>query len=344
MQSVVSFGEILLRLKTPGHERFFQSNALEATFGGSEANVVSALSLFGQSASFVTAVPDNAVGDAVVSELKKYNVDTSSVKRKQGRLGIYFLETGAYQRPSNIIYDRADSCVARTSPSDYNWSDIFKGARWFHLSGITPAISENAGAVCIEALKAAKEAGLVVSLDVNYRRKLWNDGRSASAVIKELMNYVDVLIANEEHIRLCLDITVPGCDTSREGLPDDYFRKLSENVKDAYPNVSVVALTRRRTYTSDINDFSAVLYDSVGNFFVSRKYHLENIVDRVGAGDAFSAGLIYGLLNYSDGKDALDFAAAAACLKHTIPGDVAILSREEVERLVKCGDSNRIQR
>lgn len=344
MQSVVSFGEILLRLKTPGHERFFQSNTLEATFGGSEANVVSALAQFGQSASFVTAVPDNAVGEAVVSELRKYNVNTAFIKRKPGRLGIYFLETGAYQRPSNIIYDRSGSCVACTSPSDYNWSDIFKGAGWFHLSGIMPAISENVGDICIEALKAAKNAGLVVSLDVNYRRKLWDDGRNASAAMKEMMKYVDVLIANEEHIRLCLDITVPGYDTSKEGLPDEYFGNLSKNVKNAYPGVSVVALTRRRTYTSDINDFSAVLYDDGGNFFVSRKYHLENIVDRVGGGDAFSAGLIYGLLNYSDGKDALDFAAAAACLKHTIPGDVAILSREEVERLVKCGDSNRLQR
>jgi 2-dehydro-3-deoxygluconokinase len=344
MQSVVSFGEILLRLKTPGHERFFQSNMLESTFGGSEANVISALAQFGQKVSFVTVVPDNAVGDAVVSELRKYNVNTAYIKRRPGRLGIYFLETGSYQRPSNVIYDRKDSCVAHASSGEYNWPDIFKGAGWFHISGIMPAISEDVCDTCIEALKAAKDAGLVVSLDINYRRKLWNDDRKAASVMKEMMKYVDVLIANEEHIRFCLDITVPGYDTSQEGLPDEYFKKLSENVKNTYPSVSVVALTRRRTYTSDTNDFSAVLYNDGGGFFVSRKYHLENIVDRVGGGDAFSAGLIYGLLNYSDKKEALEFAAAAACLKHTIPGDIAILSKEEVEQLVKSSSSNRIQR
>ena len=344
MKDVVMFGEILLRLKTPGHERFFQSNKLEATFGGSEANVAAALSMFGQNTTFVTVVPDNAVGDAVVSELKKYNVNTRFIERKAGRLGIYFMETGAGQRPSDIIYDRKNSCIALATQSDFNWPMIFKNSDWFHISGITPAISKNACDVTIAALKEARKAGLTVSMDINYRRKLWTYGEKASDVFKEMMNYVDVLIANEEHIRLCLDITVPGIDTSKEGLPDDYFQKLSENVKKVYPGVSSVVLTRRRSYTTDINDFSAVLYDDSGSFFVSRKYHMENIVDRVGGGDAFSAGLIYGLLNYTDKKDALEYATATACLKHTIPGDIAILRRAEVEELVKTGGSGRVQR
>jgi 2-dehydro-3-deoxygluconokinase len=343
MQGVVSFGEILLRLKTPDHERFFQSTTLEAAFGGSEANVASILAQFGQESAFVTAVPDNAVGDAVIAELRKYNVNTSFVKRRPGRLGIYFLETGSYQRPSHIIYDRTGSCIACASSSDFNWSEIFQGTRWFHVSGIMPAVSENTREICINALKAAKNAGLIVSLDLNYRRKLWDD-RIASSRIKEMMQYIDVLIANEEHIRRCLDISVAGYDTPQEELPDEYFGTLSRNIEEAYSSVSVVALTRERAYTSDINDFSAVLYDDAGDFYISRKYHLENIVDRAGGEDAFSAGLIYGFLNYTDKRRTLDFAAATACLKHTIPGDVPFLSKEEVELLVENNCPGRLQR
>jgi 2-dehydro-3-deoxygluconokinase len=343
MQGVVSFGEILLRLKTPGHERFFQSSTFEAAFGGSEANVASILAQFGQKSAFVTAVPDNAVGDAVVSELRKYNVNTSFVKRRPGRLGIYFLETGAYQRPSNIIYDRTGSCIACAVPSDFDWSEIFQGSRWFHISGIIPAVSESTRKICINALKAAKKAGLIVSLDISYRRKLWDD-RIASSRIKEMMQYVDVLVANEGHVRRCLGISAAGYDMPHDELPDEYFRALSKNIEESYSSVSVVALTRKRTYTSDCSDYSAVLYDDAGDFFISRKYHLENIVDSAGGEDAFSAGLIYGFLNYTDKRKTLDFAAATACLKHTIPGDVPFLSKEEVELLAANTCSGRLCR
>jgi 2-dehydro-3-deoxygluconokinase len=344
MKRVMAFGEILLRLKPQNHERFFQSKDMECTFGGSEANVVAALSGFGQPGGFVTAVPDNAIGSAVISELRKYNVDTSSIIKTNGRLGIYFLETGAGQRPSNVIYDREESCIAQTDNSAYDWKHAFADAGWFHISGITPALSETAYKAVMASLKAAKEAGLTVSLDINLRRKLWKYGRTAEDVIKEMMPYVDILISNEEHIRLCLGISVPGYDTSIEGLPDEYFEKLSEKVKQAYPGLSAVTLTRRRTYTSDSNDFSASLYDAENTFSISRTYHIENIVDRIGGGDAFSAGLIYGLLHYGESKDALEFAAATACLKHTIPGDIALLSKKEVEQLVQSSDSSRFLR
>ncbi len=344
MNKIVSFGEILLRLKAPGFERLFQSASLEATFGGSEANVAALLSEFGEKASFVTIVPDNAVGEAVCADLRKYGVETKDIVRKNGRLGIYFLEAGACQRPSTVVYDRADSCISNAESEDFNWEKIFEGAELFHVSGITPALSEKARRVTIEGMKAAKKAGLSVSMDINYRSKLWNYGVNASDVIKEMVNYVDYLISNEEHIRICLGITVPGYDVTKEGLPDDYFVSLCDKVSAVYPQLKAITLTKRRTYSSDNNDFSAVLYDVEKKmFFVSTKYHIENIVDRVGAGDSFSGGLIYGFLNFDDKKQALEFATATACLKHTIPGDVAVLRKSEVEQLMKNG-SGRIQR
>ena len=345
MKNVVAFGEVLLRLKAAGHERLFQTQDMEATFGGSEANVAAVLSQLGQSTSFVTEVPSNPVGQAVVTDIRKYGIDTKFIVHKEGRLGIYFLEVGAGQRPSNVIYDRDNSCIANAELSDFDWNSVFNDSGWFHVSGITPAISAKAKDVTLDGMKRAKDAGLTVSMDINYRSKLWKYGADAKEVLQEMVRNTDVLIANEEHIRKCLCVTVDGYDVTSEDLPDEYFIKLCKATKEKFPGLKTISLTRRRTYSSDINDFSAMLYDCTDEkFYVSRKYHLENIVDRVGAGDAFSGGLIYGLLNCSSGKDALEFATATGCLKHTIPGDVAILTKSDVENLMNSDGSGRIVR
>ena len=270
MKKIVTLGELLLRLSAPGHERFFQSPNFEATFSGSEANIACELAQLGNRASYVTAVPDNAIGEAALSEVRKYDVDLSTVIRKDGRIGIYFLETGAYRRPSNVVYDRENSCIAKALPSDFDWEAVFADASWFHISGITPAVSENAYRTTIEAIAQAKKRNITVSFDINYRAKLWRYGRRAEDAVKEIVKSADILITNEGHIRFCLGITVPGYDTSREGLPDEYFEKISIAVKREYPNIHTVALTRRRTYTSDVNDFSALLHDKNGTFFVSK--------------------------------------------------------------------------
>ena len=344
MKKIVTLGELLLRLSAPGHERFFQSPNFEATFSGSEANIACELAQLGNRASYVTAVPDNAIGEAALAEVRKYDVDLSSVIRKNGRIGIYFLETGAYRRPSNVVYDRQNSCIAGALPSDFNWETVFADASWFHISGITPAVSENAYRTTIEAISQAKKRNITVSFDINYRAKLWRYGRRAEDAVKEIVKSTDVLITNEGHIRFCLGITVPGYDTTKEGLADEYFKKISLAVKREYPNVHTVALTRRRTYTSDVNDFSALLHDRNGTFFVSKKYHIENIVDRVGGGDAFAAGLIHGFHHFKDTQYALDFATAAASFKHTIPGDIAIFRKGELESLVEGDTTGSIQR
>ena len=234
MKKIVTLGELLLRLSAPGHERFFQSPNFEATFSGSEANIACELAQLENRASYVTAVPDNAIGEAALSEVRKYDVDLSTVIRKDGRIGIYFLETGAYRRPSNVVYDRENSCIAEALPSDFDWEAVFADASWFHISGITPAVSENAYRTTIEAIAQAKKRNITVSFDINYRAKLWRYGRRAEDAVKEIVKSADVLITNEGHIRFCLGITVPGYDTSKEGLPDEYFEKISLAVKREY--------------------------------------------------------------------------------------------------------------
>ncbi len=344
MNRVVAFGEILLRLKSIGHERLFQTQNMEATFGGSEANVAAVLSELGQETSFVTEVPDNALGDAAITDLRKFGICTQDVVKKNGRLGIYFLEAGAGQRASKVIYDRENSCIANADVLDFDWDKIFADSAWFHVSGITPAISEKAKNVTLQGMKAAKEKGLMVSMDINYRAKLWQYGADPKSVLQEMVSTSNILIANEEHVRKFLDINVPGFDVSKEGLPDEYFVSMCELLKKKFPDLKCIALTKRRTYSSDTNDFSAVLYDADKRvFYVSKKYHIENIVDRVGGGDAFTGGLIYGLLNCGNSKSALEFATATGCLKHTIPGDIAILNKADVEALIKS-DGARIQR
>jgi 2-dehydro-3-deoxygluconokinase len=338
----VTFGEIMLRLKSPENERLFQSPALEATFGGGEANVAISLANYGIDTAFVTALPENAIGDSCVRELRKWGVDTSKIVRGIGRMGIYFLETGANQRPSNVVYDREGSALALAAPGDIDWDGTFEGADWFHITGITPAISASAKELSFEAVKAANEKGITVSCDFNFRKKLWKYGESAVDVMTELVEYCDYGIANEEDCQKSLGIDT---DVSVESgrLDIDKYKALGDRVLELFPNLKAIAITLRESVSADINVWGACLNDGK-RFYVSKKYEIRDIVDRVGGGDSFAAGLIYGLNNYEDIKEALEFAAAASCLKHSIPGDFNRVSVSEVEKL-KGGDaSGRVQR
>ena len=341
---VVTFGEIMLRLKSPGYERFFQSPVLEATFGGGEANVAVSLANYGMDARFVTVLPDNAVGDSCVRELRGFGVDTSAIVRKPGRMGIYFLETGAVQRPSKVIYDRAGSAIAEAKVSDIDWEKAFEGAEWFHITGITPAVSASAAELSLAAVKAAKKMGLHVSCDLNYRKNLWKYGKTADQVMTELVQYVDTIIANEEDFQKSLLLKAESQSAVETGeLNVEQYKAIASLAMQKYPNVKRVAITLRESKSANHNDWSACLYNGK-DFFLSRKYAITDIVDRVGGGDSFGAGLIYGLNNYDDEKTGLEFAVAASCLKHTISGDFNRVSVSEVEGLMKGSGSGRVQR
>lgn len=342
---IVTFGEIMLRLKSPGLERLFQSPRLEATFGGGEANVAVSLANYGLDSAFVTALTDNAIGDACLRELRGFGVDVSDVVRVPGRMGIYFLETGAVQRPSKVIYDRAESCIARAQAGDIDWARALAGASWFHVTGITPAISASAAQLSLQAVQTAKELGLHVSCDLNYRKNLWKYGQRADEVMGELTRFVDTVIANEEDVQKALGIAVPGSGEVEDGALDaQRYRALAEAVMARYPNVQRVAITLRESKSASHNDWSACLLSARG-FFVSRKYAITHIVDRVGGGDSFAGGLIYGLNAYDgDEERALAFAVAASCLKHTIEGDYNRVTAQEVESLMSGSGSGRVQR
>ena len=341
-QKYVSFGEIMLRLKPLNFERFFQSPVLEATFGGGEANVAVSLANFGLDSSYVTVLPSNDIGNACIGELRRFGVDTSQVVRSSGRMGIYFLENGANQRPSKVIYDRANSAIAVAKPGDIDWKKAFEGASWFHVTGITPAISASAADLSIESVKAAKEMGLTVSCDFNYRANLWKYGKSSIEVMSELVKYVDVGIANEEDCQKSLGIKVDVAVEKGE-LNVDQYEKLTNKVLEQFPQMKIIAITLRESKSADQNGWSACLNDR-SNFYLSRKYEISDIVDRVGGGDSFSAGLIYGLNKYENKLDALNFAVAASCLKHSISGDFNRVSVSEVEKLMGGDSSGRVQR
>lgn len=344
MHRIVTFGEIMLRLKSPLNERFFQSPSLEATFGGGEANVAVSLALLGESAAFATALPDNPIGEAALREVRRYGVDVSAIKRTKGRLGIYFLETGANQRPSNVVYDREGSCISAAKPGDFDWAAVLKGADWFHITGITPALSQSAADAAVEAVKAANAAGARVSIDLNYRKKLWNYGKKAPEVMRALASHADVIVANEEDVQMCLGIAASGVDVTKGHLGTASYKALAEAVKKEFPNVKIVAITLRESRSADRNGWSGVLHGTAG-FHVSRSYDIDDIVDRVGGGDSFSAGLIFGLLNYPDDEaKALEFAVAASALKHAIPGDFNLSTKAEIETLLKGDGSGRVQR
>ncbi len=344
MAKVVTFGEIMLRLKSPAYERFFQSPSLEATFGGGEANVSVSLANYGLDTTFVTVLPDNDIGNACIRELRGFGVDTSKIVRTNGRMGIYFLETGAVQRPSKVIYDRAGSAIAEAKPGDIDWKAAFGGADWFHLTGITPAISQGAADLSLEAVKAAKELGVHVSCDLNYRKNLWKYGKRADEVMRELVKYVDTVIANEEDVQKALCISAESAAAVDEGEIDvELYKAIAGKVMAEYPNVKRVAITLRESKSANHNDWHACLYNGK-DFFLSRKYAITDIVDRVGGGDSFGGGLIYGLLTYQDEKKALEFAVAASCLKHTIIGDYNRVSVKEVESLMNGSGTGRVQR
>ena len=342
MKKIVTFGEMMLRLKSPGHEKLFQSPKLEATFGGGEANVAVSLANYGMNASFVTVLPTNSIGDSCLMELRKFGVDTSHIVRKEGRMGVYFLETGANQRPSNVIYDREHSALAYAKPNDIEWDNVLDDAGWLHVTGITPAISENASELAMTAVRKAKEKGITVSCDFNYRAKLWKYGKTATEVMSELVKYCDIGIANEEDCQKSLGISAE-VDVESGELNTDKYRELGNKVLAAFPNLKAIAITLRESRSADNNGWSACLNDGK-NFYHSSKYDICNIVDRVGGGDSFAAGLIYGLNAYDDQKDALEFAVAASCLKHSVPGDFNRVSLSDVKKLMNGDASGRVQR
>jgi 2-dehydro-3-deoxygluconokinase len=342
MSTIVTLGEIMLRLKAPGHERLFQSPSLEATFGGGEANVASALALLGADVAFVSALPDNPLGQAARDSLRGRGVDTSRIIRQGKRLGTYFLETGANQRPSKVVYDREHSSISEARPEDFDWDQVFAGAGWFHITGITPAISRHGADLSMRALREAGARGFSVSCDLNFRKKLWNYGESSTEIMHEMMEYIDVAIANEEDIQLSLGIE-SGADVSRADLGTERYRELSERVLDKFPRCRKVAITMRESHSADYNSWSAVM-NTREDFITSQKYEIKDIVDRVGGGDSFAAGLIFGLSELENDREALRFAVATSCLKHSIPGDVALITRGEVESLLAGDGSGRVQR
>jgi len=340
---VVTLGETMLRLAPPGFERFLQSPRFVATFGGGEANVAVAVAGFGNPARYVTVLPfNNPIADALAGELRRFGVDTSQIVFGKGRMGVYFVEKGANQRPSKVFYDRENSAISLAKPGDIEWTTAFQDAAWFHITGITPALSQAAANLAMESLRVARDNGLTVSCDLNYRKNLWKYGRTAQEVMQGLFRLVDVGIANEEDCQAALGIhTDANINSGR--LETDQYRILAEKVLSAYPNLKMLAITLRESKSASHNGWSACLHDR-NTFLLSRHYEITNIVDRVGAGDCFAAGLIFGLLNLTSHQDALEFATAASCLKHSIEGDFCRLGRDEVEQLIRSGGSGRVER
>jgi len=341
--TTVTFGEIMLRLAPPGLERFLQSPRLAATFGGGEANVAVALATFGMPARYVTLLPPkHPIADACVAELRRFGVDTTQIVRAPGRMPVYYVETGANQRPSKVVYDRDHSPVALAQPGAVNWDAALAGGGWFHITGITPAISASAADLALEGVRRARELGLTVSCDLNYRKNLWKWGQPASVVMRELVRLVDVAIANEEDCQMALGIQA-AVDVDSGKLERASYAALTGKVLDEFPNLKMIAVTLRESRSASHNGWSACLHDRQ-TFLVSRHYEITHIVDRVGGGDAFAGGLIYGLQTLGGAPEALEFAVAASCLKHSIPGDFNRFSVEEVQQLLKGGGSGRVER
>ena len=341
-KSVVTFGEIMLRLAPPGFERFLQSPQFVATFGGGEANVAVSLAGFGAPARYVTVLPSNPIAEACVAQLRGFGVDASKIVRGKGRMGIYFLEAGANQRPSKVVYDREASAISQAKPGMIDWDDVFQDAGWFHVTGITPAISQGAADLSLEAAAKARDKGLTVSCDLNYRKNLWKYGKKAPEVMRELVKLVDIVIANEEDCQMALGIQAD-VDVHAGALDASQYHKLTGKVLAEYPNVKKIAITLRESKSASHNGWSACLNDGA-SFMISRHYDITHIVDRVGGGDAFAGGLIYGLVNLPSALEALEFAVAASCLKHSVPGDFNRFSVEDVQQLLKSGGSGRVQR
>jgi 2-dehydro-3-deoxygluconokinase len=340
MKKVITFGEIMLRLAPEGYYRFVQAGSYDAAYGGGEANVAVSLAGFGIDAAFVTRLPKHDIGQAAVNSLRRFGVDTSFIVRGGDRVGIYFLEKGASQRPSRVIYDRAHSAIAEASRADFDWSAIFADACWFHFTGISPALSGSAAEICFDACKSARAGGLTVSCDLNYRKKLWSREK-AGEVMGKLMEYVDVCIANEEDAADVFDIRAENSDVNTGRISDQGYRKVAETLVKRF-GLRLVAITLRESISASDNNWAAMLCDGKDCWF-SRKYPV-HIVDRVGGGDSFAAGLIYGNLRDMSPREQLEFAVAASCLKHTIEGDFNMVSAEEVQKLAAGDASGRVQR
>ena len=340
MKRVVTFGELMLRLAPNGYYRFFQNDQMQATFGGGEANVAVSLANFGLDSVYVTKLPKHAIGQAAVDSLRHFGVDTSKIVRGGDRVGIYFLEKGASQRGSVCIYDRAYSAISEATHADFDWDDIFKGADWFHFTGITPALGTNMIDICLEACKAAKERGVKISCDLNYRGKLWSRAAAYDAMTK-LCHYVDVCIANEEDAKDVFGIEAENTDIYGGTLNYEGYKSVAKKLADKF-DFEKVAITLRSSISASDNDWAGMLYDGKDYYF-SNSYSL-HIVDRVGGGDSFGAGLIYSILSGKDSQSTIDFAVAASALKHSIEGDYNRVSVAEVEKLAGGDGSGRVQR
>ena len=339
-KKVVTFGEIMLRLAPEGYYRFVQAETLGATYGGGEANVAVSLANYGFDAYYVTKLPKHEIGQAAVNSLRKFGVNTDYIARGGDRVGIYFLEKGASQRPSKVIYDRAGSSIAEASKEDFNWKEIFDGAEWFHFTGITPALNDEVAAICLEACKAAKEAGVKISCDLNYRKKLWTKEK-AGQVMDELCKYVDVCISNEEDANDVFGIKSEGIEVTAGELNKEGYKEVAQKLTDRF-GFKKVAITLRTSISANDNRWAAMLYEN-GESYFSKEY-LMHIVDRVGGGDSFGGGLIYACLNDYAPQETIEFAVAASCLKHSIEGDFNQVSVSEVQKLAGGDGSGRVQR
>ncbi|MCL2440141.1 MAG: sugar kinase [Treponema sp.] len=337
---VITLGEIMLRLAPEGYYRFVQAISYGATYGGGEANVAVSLAGFGIDAAFVTKLPKHEIGQGAVNKLREFGVDTSLIVRGGDRVGIYYLEKGASQRPSKVIYDRAHSAIAEAAESDFDWNKIFNGVDWFHFTGITPALSENAAAICMAACKAAKSKGVKISCDLNYRVNLWTREK-AGEVMSKLMEYVDLCIANEEDAADVFGIKASGSDVTTGKIDPDGYKEVAAAIIKRF-GTKQVAITLRESITANDNNWGAML-NIDNNYYFSKKYAV-HIVDRVGGGDSFGAGLIYATLNKMSPQDSIEFAVAASCLKHTIEGDFNLVSADEVKKLAAGNASGRVQR
>lgn len=340
-KKVVTFGEVMLRLNTPGYQKFVQATGFDATYAGGEVNVAASIANFGMDAYFVTKLPPHEMGEACKSYIRKYGVKTDYIQMEGERLGSYYVETGASQRPSKVIYDRANSAIANAKPGDFDWDTILDGASLFHFTGITPALSDSCAEVTLEAVKACKKLGVKVSCDLNYRKKLWSVEK-ANKVMTELMEYVDILIGNEEDAEKVFGIKAGTTDVHAGNLDDAGYREVSKKLLDTF-KLEKVAITLRESYSASDNGWSALLFDGK-EYYKSKKYDI-HIVDRVGGGDSFGGGLLYALLSDEmNNQEVIEYAVAASCLKHTIPGDFNLASKADVINLMTGDGSGRVQR
>ncbi|MCF8261175.1 MAG: sugar kinase [Melioribacteraceae bacterium] len=342
-KNVITFGEIMLRLSTPGFVRFVQSQNFDVTFGGGEANVAVSLANYGLESFFVTKLPVHEIGQSAVNHLRRFGVNTDLIVRGGERVGIYFLETGASQRASKVVYDRSNSAISEAAASDFDWETIMEGMDWFHWTGITPALGKNAQSSLLRACKAARNLNVKISCDLNFRKKMWSESE-AQKVMNPLMEYVDVCIANEEDAEKSLGMKAKSTDVEAGELNEAGYFELAKQLKSKY-GFETVAITLRESFSASRNGWSALIHDDKDCElpYRSTKYDIQ-IVDRVGGGDSFASGLIYGLLSKSNTKEALEFAVAASCLKHTIPGDFNLVTVDEVEKLISNGGSGRVER